>query len=51
MKKWFAVIGDPIAHSKSPEMHNAWYEEMNVDATYIPVHVKPENLEAGSSVV
>ncbi len=44
MKKWFAVIGDPIAQSKSPEMHLAWYEEANVDATYIPVHVKPENL-------
>lgn len=45
MKKWFAVIGDPIAQSKSPEMHLTWYEEANVDATYIPVHVKPENLE------
>lgn len=46
MKKWFAVIGDPIAHSKSPEMHNAWYEQLQIDATYIPVHVKPENLAA-----
>lgn len=45
MKKWFAVIGDPIAQSKSPEMHNAWYVEENVDATYIPVHVKPEHLQ------
>lgn len=45
MKKWFAVIGDPIAQSKSPYMHQAWYEEMGVDAAYIPVHVKPENLE------
>ena len=45
MKKWFAVIGDPIAQSKSPEMHNAWYEEANVDATYIPIHVKPEQLQ------
>ncbi|MEO4052207.1 shikimate dehydrogenase [Solibacillus sp. CAU 1738] len=45
MKKWFAVIGDPIKHSKSPDMHNAWYKEMNVDATYIPVHVTSNNLE------
>lgn len=44
MKKWFAVIGDPIAQSKSPEMHNAWYEEDNVDATYIPIHVPAEKL-------
>lgn len=47
MKKWFAVIGDPIAQSKSPEMHNVWYEQEKekVDATFIPVHVKPENLQ------
>ncbi|QDP99476.1 shikimate dehydrogenase [Lysinibacillus fusiformis] len=46
MKKWFAVIGDPIEHSKSPAMHNAWFEEMAIDATYIPVHVTSQNLEA-----
>lgn len=46
MKKWFAVIGDPIEHSKSPAMHNAWFEEMLIDATYIPVHVSSENLES-----
>ena len=46
MKKWFAVIGDPIEHSKSPAMHNAWFEEMTIDAAYIPVHVTPESLEA-----
>lgn len=49
MKKWFAVIGDPIAQSKSPEMHNAWYEEGQIDAAYIPVHVKPEQLEEAVS--
>ena len=46
MKKWFAVIGDPIEHSKSPAMHNSWYEEMAIDATYIPVHVTTDQLEA-----
>ncbi|MFC7684605.1 shikimate dehydrogenase [Ureibacillus sp. GCM10028918] len=45
MKKWFAVIGDPIAHSKSPNMHNTWFNEMNIDAAYIPIHVKSEDLE------
>lgn len=45
MKKWFAVIGDPIAHSKSPNMHNTWFEEMNIDAAYIPIHVKNDELE------
>lgn len=46
MKKWFAVIGDPIEHSKSPAMHNAWFEEMSIEATYIPLHVSSEQLEA-----
>ncbi len=46
MKKWFAVIGDPIEHSKSPAMHNAWFEEMSIDATYIPIHVSSEQLES-----
>lgn len=45
MKKWFAVIGDPIAQSKSPTMHQAWYEEAGVDAAYIPLHVKADKLE------
>lgn len=44
MRKWFAVIGDPIAQSKSPAMHNAWYEEMGVEASYIPLHVTAQNL-------
>ncbi|MCY9547332.1 shikimate dehydrogenase [Lysinibacillus xylanilyticus] len=46
MKKWFMVMGDPIEHSKSPAMHNAWFEELSIDATYIPVHVSSENLES-----
>nr|WP_106780047.1 shikimate dehydrogenase [Lysinibacillus timonensis] len=45
MKKWFAVIGDPIAQSKSPEMHNYWYEQNEVDATFIPIKVREEDLE------
>lgn len=49
MKKWFAVIGDPIAHSKSPNMHNAWFNEMEIDASYIPIHVTNEDLEKAVS--
>lgn len=45
MKKWFAVIGDPIEHSMSPAMHNQWFTEENLDATYLPIHVLPEKLE------
>lgn len=39
-------MGDPIEHSKSPAMHNAWFEDMSIDATYIPLHVTPAQLES-----
>ena len=44
MKKWYAVIGDPIEQSMSPAMHDRWFSENGVDATYIPIHVKKEGL-------
>ncbi|MFF2754242.1 shikimate dehydrogenase [Psychrobacillus sp. NPDC058041] len=45
MKKWFAVIGNPITHSLSPYMHETWLQENNIDASYIPVHVEKDNLK------
>lgn len=30
----YAIIGDPISHSKSPDMHNAGFKELGVDAVY-----------------
>lgn len=38
------VIGDPIAHSKSPLIHNFWLEKLGIDAEYRACHVKPEEL-------
>lgn len=46
MKKWYAVIGDPIEQSKSPRMHDTWFVETEIDATYIPILVKKEELSA-----
>ena len=40
------VIGDPIAHSKSPAMHNAALQATGVHGMYMPLHVQPEQLEA-----
>lgn len=40
------VIGNPIAHSKSPAMHNAALLEAGVQGAYVPLHVEPENLQA-----
>lgn len=45
MKKWYAVIGDPIAHSLSPFMHETWFKDYGVDAAYLPIHVEPSQLE------
>jgi shikimate dehydrogenase len=40
----FAVIGDPIGHSKSPLMHNAAFRALGIDADYTAVHVTREAL-------
>jgi shikimate dehydrogenase len=44
MKKLYAVIGEPIAHSMSPLMHNDLFQHYNLDAHYQPLFVKKENL-------
>ena len=36
-----AVIGDPVAHSKSPQMHNPGLAAAERNASYIRVHVPP----------
>jgi shikimate dehydrogenase len=46
MKKLFGVIGDPIAHSMSPAMHNDLFEHYGINAVYLPFHVSKGNLEA-----
>lgn len=39
-----AVFGDPIAHSRSPQMHNAALETLGIDTRYCRLHVRPEEL-------
>lgn len=43
--KMYAVIGDPIAQSLSPQLHNGLFEANGIDAIYFPVEVKSEDLE------
>ena len=33
------VIGDPVSHSRSPQMHNAALAEAGLDYVYVPFHV------------
>lgn len=37
----FAVIGDPVAHSRSPQMHNAAFKALGLKFKYVAVHVPP----------
>src|SRR2546430_11173258 len=41
------VIGDPVAHSLSPAMHNAACRALGLDAVYVALRVAPESLPAG----
>jgi shikimate dehydrogenase len=35
------VIGWPVAHSRSPDLHNAWLRARGVDAVMVPIPVAP----------
>jgi len=37
------VLGWPVAHSRSPLIHNHWIEAQGLDAAYVPLPVAPEN--------
>ncbi|HET6847719.1 MAG TPA: shikimate dehydrogenase [Gaiellales bacterium] len=39
------VIGWPVAHSRSPRMHNAAYTKLGMDWAYVAMPVAPERLE------
>lgn len=41
----FGVIGDPIDHSLSPVIHNAAFRAQKIHAVYLPLHVRPTDLE------
>ncbi|WP_085307442.1 shikimate dehydrogenase [Planktotalea arctica] len=40
-----AVIGHPIAHSRSPQLHGYWLRRYAIRGHYIPMDVAPDNLE------
>ena len=44
MTPYAEVIGDPIAHSKSPKIHRFWLNALGIDADYRTCHVTAEGL-------
>ena len=40
------VVGDPIAHSRSPALHNYWLRRYGIRGHYIPMHVVQSDLKA-----
>lgn len=43
-KPYAEVIGDPIAQSKSPAIHNFWLGKLGIDAEYRAAHVRAHEL-------
>lgn len=44
--KLYGVIGEPIAQSLSPDLHNGLFEYYGMDGLYLPLEVDIENLES-----
>ncbi len=44
MTRYAEVIGDPIAQSMSPAIHNYWIDQLGLDAEYRATHVLPGEL-------
>ena len=44
MRKLFAIIGHPVAHSLSPRFQQAAFEDVGLDAAYLPFDIAPEKL-------
>jgi len=39
------VIGDPIAHSRSPSLHGHWLRRYGLPGHYVPLHITPADFE------
>ena len=44
MKKYL-VIGNPIGHSLSPELHNFWLKKYNINAIYVKKKLNSDDIK------
>src|ERR1700680_738550 len=42
--KLAGIMGWPVAHSRSPALHNFWLDELGLDGVYVPLPVRPDQL-------
>jgi shikimate dehydrogenase len=42
----YGVVGDPVAHSLSPLIHNRWMHEAGIDAVYVALHLQSPDATA-----
>ena len=47
MTETYAIIGDPIEHSLSPNIHNSAFRELDLDCTYIAYKIPKNELSYG----
>ncbi|MGH7029961.1 MAG: shikimate dehydrogenase family protein, partial [Stellaceae bacterium] len=40
------IMGWPVTHSRSPLLHGFWLDQAGIDGAYLPLPVRPENIEA-----
>lgn len=45
------LFGYPVAHSFSPKMHNAAFQDLNLNWVYLPFNVPPEHLKQAVAAV
>lgn len=51
MRRLYAIVGHPVAHSLSPAMHNAAFEALGLPHSYVPLDIRPGALAEGMNLL